>query len=531
MKAIDVLSDIRSKPTKGVGAVEYVRVSSDEQNDEGFSINAQLRVLGEYATIGGYVIMREPFIAVESAKYPGRSAFREMIDYLKASPECRAILVEKTDRFTRNFEDYIEVSQLSVSIHFVKENMIISADSSPSDKLMFGIKLCMAKFYVDNLSEEVIKGMLQKALDGYWPTCAPIGYMNVPGPDGKRTIVPNPEMAPIVVKMFEAYSSGTVSGANLEQLALKLGLRLFRKGRYRVLSKSSIHKMLKKRMYCGEFEWRGMHLKGNYPPLISKALWLKVQDVIASRHKRKTRNAKNEFNYSRMIQCGHCGCAMVADRKKDKYTYYKCSGYKGNCGEGYIKEETIDHHIDKYLSYLCFDSEVLEFLRNTCSALSKDDASQRAQVLDRLRKEYSSLQARLDEMYDDKLSGLITPEMFKARSTECRLQIDKLALAISENEADVSSISDRGTRIIELVNNAQSMYLRRSRSERRRFLEILLSNCSWKGGELFAEFRQPYDIIADTNRVCLEKKAAGEPSSSLCLIWRSGRDSNSQLPA
>jgi site-specific DNA recombinase len=66
----------------------------------------------------------------------------------------------------------------------------------------------MAKNYVDNLGEEVRKGMLEKARQGHWPSFAPIGYVNSPV---TRRIEPDPERAPIITKLFEWYATGNIS--------------------------------------------------------------------------------------------------------------------------------------------------------------------------------------------------------------------------------------------------------------------------------------------------------------------------------
>jgi site-specific DNA recombinase len=69
----------------------------------------------------------------------------------------------------------------------------------------------MAKDYIDNPSEEARKGMHEKPEQGIWPTGAPLGYLNVLGPDGKKTIALDPKIAPIVTHLFEWYATGTLS--------------------------------------------------------------------------------------------------------------------------------------------------------------------------------------------------------------------------------------------------------------------------------------------------------------------------------
>jgi DNA invertase Pin-like site-specific DNA recombinase len=168
--------------TRGTGVI-YARVSSEEQ-EKGFSIPAQTKLLSDYAVRNGIAVL-EQYLDVESAKVTGRSGFDAMVKFFKEEAKrkakdrrCRLLLVEKTDRLYRNLRDYITIDELDIEVHFVKENAVISPDSHSSEKFMHGIKVLMAKNYVDNLSEEVRKGMREKAEQGIWPAKAPLGYRN-----------------------------------------------------------------------------------------------------------------------------------------------------------------------------------------------------------------------------------------------------------------------------------------------------------------------------------------------------------------
>ena len=204
------------QPTR---VVIYVRVSSKDQEAEGFSIPAQVRLLREYAASKGFVIVRE-FEDVETAKVSGRTHFNEMLAYLKKHhASCRTILAEKTDRLYRNLKDWVTLDDLDVEIHFVKENEIASRSSGSSEKLIHGIKVLMAKNVIDNLSEEARKGMLEKARSGIYPSFAPVGYRNVDGPNGKRIIVPDPATAGVITELFARFRTGRYS---LERLVEEL---------------------------------------------------------------------------------------------------------------------------------------------------------------------------------------------------------------------------------------------------------------------------------------------------------------------
>jgi DNA invertase Pin-like site-specific DNA recombinase len=180
--------------TVSMQAVTYARVSSKEQEKEGFSIPAQHKQLLSYAQAKGFQIAKE-YVDVETAKHTGRTNFSEMVQYLKKRANIRIILVEKTDRLYRNLKDWVTLDELDIEIHLIKEGIVLSRDSKSSEKFVHGIKVLMAKNYIDNLSEEAKKGMLEKAEQGIWPSKAPLGYRNVTGPEGKKIIEPDPRFA------------------------------------------------------------------------------------------------------------------------------------------------------------------------------------------------------------------------------------------------------------------------------------------------------------------------------------------------
>src|SRR5262249_40677685 len=163
--------------------------------------------LKDYATAQGFAAAQE-YVDVETAKQTGRGAFGEMIAYLRAHPTVRVLLVEKTDRLYRNLKDWVTVDEPGVEIHFPKEGVVRWRESRASEKFMHGIKVLMAKNYIDNLSEEARKGMQEKAEQGIWPTKTPLGYRNVTGSHGKKVIATDPALAPIITKLFERYGTG-----------------------------------------------------------------------------------------------------------------------------------------------------------------------------------------------------------------------------------------------------------------------------------------------------------------------------------
>ena len=96
-------------------SILYVRVSSKEQKQEGYSIPAQKKLLREYAKANSFKIVKE-FEDDETAKSAGRTGFGQMVEFVKNNKEVSTILVEKTDRLYRNFKDYVIIDDLEVMV-------------------------------------------------------------------------------------------------------------------------------------------------------------------------------------------------------------------------------------------------------------------------------------------------------------------------------------------------------------------------------------------------------------------------------
>jgi site-specific DNA recombinase len=275
---------LKPRLNHSIRAVLYVRVSSKGQEKEGFSIPAQLKLLRQYGQTKGFQILRE-FRDVETAKQSGRDGFGKMVDFLNQNRDCKYLLVEKTDRLYRNFKDYVCLEDIDIEIHLVKEGAVVSSRSKSADKFIHGIKVLMAKNYVDNLSEETRKGMTEKAEQGIWPSVAPLGYKNVLGKSGKRTIKPDSRLAPIIARLFKTYSTGGYSLNEITEKFSRKGLA-FRKNK-KPLPRSTVHKILTNQMYSGTFQWKGQLYEGKYTPLISKKVWEKVQRILRGRSRQK----------------------------------------------------------------------------------------------------------------------------------------------------------------------------------------------------------------------------------------------------
>jgi len=369
-----------------IAAFSYTRVSSREQEREGYSIPAQRKLLAEYARTRGFSIERE-FVDIESAKNPGRKEFRNMLRLLETDGACRIVLVEKTDRLYRNRTDALAFETLiekrGIEIHLVKEGRVIGKESRSQDKFMHDIHVAVAKHYVENLKEEVKKGMRQKAEEGIYPGRAPIGYRNN---SLTRSIDVDSERAPIVKRIFEFYASGEHSLITLRRTVLnELGLRL---------SRSYFDKILRNRFYLGYFLWQGVEYKGTHEPLISGVLFNRVQDVFAGRNKPKHR--KHAFAFAGLLRCAHDGCTVTAELQKSKYVYYRCSHGRGKCSLPYMREQEVSDRMGGLLKGIYVPETVAHTIVDSLQSDSADAEVERQKRVAGTEQRLAALRARMD---------------------------------------------------------------------------------------------------------------------------------------
>ncbi len=111
-------------------------------------------------------------------------------------------------------------------------------------------------------------------------------------------------------------------------------------------------------------------------------------------------------------------------------------------------------------------------------------------------------------------------------SGEWRAEQERCLRDIERHQSADQSYLEDGMRLIELAQNAQRLFAKQNAREKRRLLNFLVSNCSWRDGELTATLRQPFDLIAETTAIDAKRKAAGDVSNGLSEIWLPGPDSN-----
>lgn len=472
----------------GRKAVVYARVSSKEQEKEGFSIPAQLKLLREYACAEGFAIVQE-FIDVETAKAAGRTQFDAMVKFLGARPNITNLLVEKTDRLYRNFKDYVRLEDLNRVVHLVKEHEILGPTSRSHTKFIHGIKVLMAKNYIDNLSEEVKKGHREKAEQGGYPAKAPLGYRN-----NTQTghVEVDAATAPYVQRMFKLAAQGGYSFKQLRTLVIGDGL-VYHSSKVK-FALSHVKRIVRNPFYTGSFLWNGMLYKGRYEPLISSCLFEQAQAAMSDRQKPKYR--RHSFAFGGLLVCGTCGCLVTTERKKGRYVYYHCTKSRTACDEPYYREEDLAPQFDAIVQRIAIGPEMRDWLIQALKESHQEETAYHQETTQRLEDTRRRLTSRLDQVYLDKLDGKVTERFWLEKTREWEAERDRILDTLRAHDGASHRYHGDGVRLLELASRAYELYAKQSAEQKNKFLRIMLSNCTLQGGSLHPTYKKPFDILA-----------------------------------
>ncbi len=478
-------------------AVIYARVSSKDQEREGFSIPAQLKFLREYALRNEFHIAQE-FVDIETAKTTGRKQFGAMMQFLAKNPSCRVVIVEKTDRIYRNFRDCVTLEDLDVEIHLPKEGQIISKNSKSQTKLVHGIQVVIARNFIENLREEVKKGMREKAEQGIYPSRPPLGYQNN---KLEHSIEIDPRKAPIAKRIFELYASGQYSlSASRVTIRNEFGVNL---------AKGYLERLLKNPFYVGQFFWEDTLFRGTHTPLVSVDLFEQVQRVFRGRN--KPRYGTHDFPYRGLLTCAYDDCKVTAEIKKGKYTYYRCTQFRGKCALPYFREEELGDRLAKILVDIHIPDGVLAQLQASLLSDKGREEEIQEQQEQFFEQGLTMVRRRLDQAYQDKLDGKISEDLWGRKSAEWQIEEQQILASIRSLKAAKPERLLDAARILELANKACFLYVKQPPAEKAKLLKMVLSNCAIDAVSIYPTYRKPFDLIFQ--RV----KTEG---------WRARRDSN-----
>ena len=398
----------------------YIRVSTEDQAREGFSLKEQekrLRAMCEYKGYEVYKIYKDSGISAKTGNY--RPAFEELLQDIK-DKKCNTIVVLKLDRLTRSVYDWENI------LKFLEENdayLDCANDdintTNANGKMISRILTSVSQQEIERTSERTKVGLAGAIKEGHIPARAPLGYKHV-----DKKLVPDPLTKDIVIRIYNLYFEGK-SYYNIATIF----------NEEQVLGKNNwkdtgILRIITNEVYKGDY----VHGKRtNHPtyykdvvePIISKEMWDNCQ--VQKKKNQKNYMRTQTYIFLQKLKCPKCGRILAGGAshkiKSDKwYFYYRCENCKNN-----IHEDKIEDKIKVLLAdILEYDNIVNEFFLPVLKSKIDNPKEQ-------LEKELKSLNNKRDRIRKAYIDELFTEEEFKQESKLIESQIEMISSKLLEN--------------------------------------------------------------------------------------------------
>lgn len=492
-------------------AVLFCRVSSREQ-ETGFSLDSQKKLLVAYAEKLEFTTTKIFSISESASGKEQRKIFKTMLTFIEEK-NIQVIVCEKVDRLTRNKYDAVEIDKWinkdpERQVHFIKENFILTKESRSHDKFLWSIKVSVAQFYTDNLSEEVRKGQEEKLKQGWYPGQAKIGYKTVEI-EGRRIPIPDEPTASLIKKALELFATGNYSVKKLTDTMHEEGLRS-RQGKKVVTSR--IYDMLIEPYYYGYFVWKGDLYQGKHQPLITKEVYDKNQSLL----KRKNAPKYTIHNYllKSLSFCSECQGAITWELQKSTLYGY-CNHFKPCSQVKSVKEPDIEAQLKDYLHFLQVQNRRISgWIRKAVKEGHTDEVDYHEDIIQDLNKKLEHAQKRIDNLVNMRVDEQIDKENYDKKFKEFKKEKADILEAIKKHSDQEVKSAEYSVSFYDLSQRAKDIYShpRRKDEEKRSLIRQMFASLHIEPntGKLTYKLTLPFKRLSELAEMTNSSKAIEE---------------------
>jgi site-specific DNA recombinase len=419
----------------------YIRVSTDERADKGYSQRSQQEVLLKYCEINK-IEVRKTIFEDHSAKTFNRPEWTKLLTLLRQHKnKTDLVLFTKWDRFSRNAPDAYQMiatlKKLGVEPQAIEQPLDMEV---PENKMMLAIYLTAPEIENDRRALNVFHGMRRARKEGRYMASAPVGYKNRTLEGGKKTIVPQEPNASVLQWAFEEVSTGNNPIAEVYRMAKAKGL---------TCSKNNFWHAPRNPVYIGKIvipklkDEETYNVEGLHEPLIRPSLFYDVQDVLEGR-KRKTKEkvvVQDMLALKGFLICPQCAKVLTGSASKGRTAYYHYYHCNSICGYRKKAEEANDTFLQNLRSYVVDTSAARLFKSVIMEVYSNEYHStgiERKQHIERI----TNLNNKITKARELLLNDDIEAADFRAVKIEAEREITILESKIDELQVNKLSVSD-----------------------------------------------------------------------------------------
>lgn len=431
--------------------VIYARVSTAEQAEEGYSIDAQIDTVQRKCELENRQVVNKYIDRGISGKsIEKREALKRLLKDAEAG-EFEEVWVWKTNRLARNHLDLLKIVDKLDKFNVDFKSCSEAFDTStPTGKLMMNLLASVGEFERETIVENVKMGMKQRAKMGKWNGGIVLGYRSVKiGQDKEKTRLEIiEEEAEIVRMIFELYASGR----GLRSLVNHINQLGYKTKKGNMFAIATIKEILQNPIYIGKIRYNRMQnwnekrrkgknsnpiiVDGEHEPIIDLNLWNKVQKIYKERSQKPIRNFSGSYPLTGLLKCPECGASMVAGVTKKKrkdgtynvHKYYFCGNWRNKgiaaCHSNSIRKDNIEEIVFNKINEVLYDKSILEDLVININKKSKEIIKPLENQLNHIEREIRALEIKKSKVFELYEDGIISKQDLAERLKETAQKTD-----------------------------------------------------------------------------------------------------------
>ena len=447
----------------------YIRVSTDEQAEKGYSQRDQEERLRKYCESNSLQV-RKVITEDHSAKTFNRPAWQKLLIELRAHRgRSDLILFTKWDRFSRNAGDSYQMistlRNLGIEPQAVEQPLDLSI---PENKMMLAFYLAAPEVENDRRAINVFNGMRRAKKEGRVMGRPPLGYINKVTETGKKYIAIKEDQALIMCWVFEELVKGQINTQQIWKAAKKKGLNSTR---------SSFWVALRNPIYFGKvfvakYKDEECHLvQGQHEPLITETLFYDVQDVLDGRKKikRTTVTVDPALPLRGFLICPECGKILTGSASKGRYKYYHYYHCTMGCPfreKAPVVNDRIIEEIRRYVRPLPF----LELYKQTITSVFNSKTNYNRSDTDLLKKQLEETDQRLTRARDLLIAGDLDADDYRKIKIETTDKINRLEVQLTSQNISIKNVDPLLNKALSNISQLDKLYEEASTEGKRKII-------------------------------------------------------------
>ena len=440
--------------------VTYVRVSTDDQAENGASLGVQEDLCVQKLKDEDYDVVDKIRDEGKSGANMKRAGIQKVLK-MAEDGEIDAVCALSSDRISRNTVDYLmllkKMKKLGVRIIYIHQS---KEEDSASSTMVDTVISAINQFQVDTTSEKVKATQEAKLAIGILPSIPPVGYMNIDVEDApshleRKVIAVDPERGPLMSEAFRLYATGNYNAYQLCDLLFERGLTN-RKGNQ--ISYSRFYALLRNRFFLGEIVWNGRVIKdAKHPPLTDEATFNAVQAMLDAQNHHASRQRKHQFLLRGFLRCARHNRRITAEwHLKKKIAYYHCP-FRNGCGK-YAETTKLEGVVADKFKEMEFNpdfiSKVIEEAKKVFYDRKKNYGARRQGVINK----QTALRKRLETAEQKLMNHVLDDESYTGIRDKARAELKNLDEQLYELEENHDVDVDATVEIMKFTQNIYKTY-------------------------------------------------------------------------